>query len=553
MKPSMPNLRVLRSAWFLLLILILAPAPGTSQENQAGNPQVEPRQVPLKPVPLKPLPRLTLPPRQPQQSQQQQRQQQIQQQQQQRQQAEQQRQQQLQLQRQNQQAGRLPNIPPGRGGNNPNQPRGNLAAGGNIPGGGLRLPPNARSQPVAGGGAHVFHPDGRQWLVDKNNHVTAFSHNNLQAKFGDDGRPNFVHVQQPGNNMVVVRSMHGDRETLAIRPGNVAVVTFGNDQGYIQRPMQGRPGYFQRTSLENGQPTAHVYRGYRYGNIVYFRYMPSRYYQPGFYQWAGGTWRSPVSYAWQSPGGGYYSNYFTPSQSYSSRSSWLTDFVLNANLQIAFQNHQQYETQQPGAPPNGDTNSDVTPVNPETKAAISQEVQEQISQESSDSASGAGTAQNGQAPPPVMDPSQRTIVVSQSLDVPQGSATCTLSPGDVVYRSGDNVVAGNKVGVNVVASKGGDCPANTATQVDVATLQEMHNQFREQVDNGLSALADKQGQSGMPPGPAANGRPNPDGTAQPDGNVADTLAQQQTAASSAESTASDGASAISSNGAGVSM
>jgi hypothetical protein len=138
--------------------------------------------------------------------------------------------------------------------------------------------------------------------------------------------------------------------------------------------------------------------------------------------------------------------------------------------------------------------------------------------------------------------------MSQSLDVPLGGATCALSAGDVLTRASDNLLPGNKVGVTVVASKAGDCPANTSTQIDLAILQEMNNQFHEQMDQGLSTLASSEGSGGMPAGPAANGSPNPDGSAQPDRDVVATLAQQQGDCDSAEAAASDGASAVGSNG-----
>jgi hypothetical protein len=148
------------------------------------------------------------------------------------------------------------------------------------------------------------------------------------------------------------------------------------------------------------------------------------------------------------------------------------------------------------------------------------------------------TAAN-QLPPPALDPNIRTFVVSENLDVTQAGQPCTLTPGDVINRTGDNVLAGGKVGVNVVSSKAGDCPANTPTEVELATLQEMFNQFREQVDAGLSTLAKSQGQAGLPSGPPANPRPDPEGVGQPDNDVIATLADQRKDADNAEGVATD--------------
>jgi len=366
---------------------------------------------------------------------------------------------------------------------------------------------------------------------------------------------NSVHVVRPGNNMFVARSAHGDRSTLSLRNGGVMVVTFGRDRGFVQRPMPGRFGYFQRTSLVNGQPAARVYRFGNYRGVIYFRPVPAVRYQPQFYQWAGSSWRSPVGYTWSGPqaqAAGYYSSYFTPSPSYSSPSAWLTDYVLTSSLQVAYQNRQEYPPT-PGAAAPDQASAQPAPVSPEVKEAMAQEVQAEVTQEQAEASQGGTGAANGQALPPVLDPNQRTVLVSQSLDVPAGTATCALTAGDVVNRGGDNLLPGNKVAVNVVSSKAGDCPANTSTQIDLAVLQEMHNQFQEQVDAGLSTLASSQGSGGLPSGPVANGVPTPDGTAQPDRDVVATLAQQQSEADNAEATATDGANAVGSGGSTTAM
>ena len=53
-------------------------------------------------------------------------------------------------------------------------------------------------------------------------------------------------------------------------------------------------------------------------------------------------------------------------------------------------------------------------------------------------------------------------------------------------------------------------------QVNIADLQEMHNQFRQHLDSGLKVLADPQEQAkGLPPAPAANPREVPEGKATP--------------------------------------
>ena len=416
----------------------------------------------------------------------------------------------------------------------------------------LRMPPNARSAAIPGGGTAIAHPDGRRWVVDGNNQVRAFARPGLQATYNPNGKLSSVHYVRPNDNLVVTRTASGARQALAIRPGGVIVVTSGPGQGFVQRPIPGRPGYFARSSLVNGRPQARVYRLYNYRGAVYVRDVPATYYSPQFYSSVQNPWPAPVAYNWGSQPASGMSNsagYFTPAASYASASAWLTDYVLTDDLKTAPQNQQGY-TSSPGNPaaPNGtgaEAATAATPVTPQVKDALAQEVQAQIADEQAASQSDApAPPANPQSLPPALEPNQRTFVVAQSLDVPLAAATCALSPGDVIERTGDNLLPGNKVAVSVTASKPGECPAQTSTQIDLLALQEMQNRFREQVDAGLRTLASSQGRNGLPPGPAADPRPSQEGTAPADRDVATTLAQAQTDADQAEAAAAEGASAV---------
>jgi hypothetical protein len=383
-------------------------------------------------------------------------------------------------------------------------------------------------------------------VVDNNSQVRAFTRPGLQATYNPGGKLSSVHVVRP-NNLLVTRTARGERLALAIRPGAVIVVTYGKGRGFVQRPIPGRPFYFERSSLVNGRPAAHVYRAYNYRGVVYVRYVPSTYYAPQFYGWAQNPWPTPVAYNWgapTAPGMGLDGGYFTPSSSYPSASQWLTDYVLSDDLKTAHQNHQEYESAAGPATPNGAA-GEATPVSPEVKDALAQEVQAQMADEQAAAQPGGqAVPANPQALPPVLEPQQRTFVVAQNLDAPLAAATCTLSPGDVLERTGDNLLPGNKVAVTVLSSQPGDCPAQTSTQLDLRALQEMCDRFREQVDTGLQTLASSQGQNGLPRAPAADPRPSPEGTVQPDSDVAATLGQEQADADQAEAAAAEGASAV---------
>lgn len=393
----------------------------------------------------------------------------------------------------------------------------------------------------------VVHPDGRQWELDNNNHVRAFSRPGMQAKFYPDGRLNAVQVIQPRvGNLTIVRGLSGGREAVGVRPGGVRVVTLGKGQGYVERPSPGRAGYVQRTYLEGGQPSAHVYRGYRFRGMVLYRYVPAYQYQPRFYAWATNPWPRQATYDWggnAAPAFSANADYFAPAPAYPSATLWLTDFVLTENLKSAYVNHQEYQPTTAGAPPSAEPNSAASPISPEVKTALSQEVQQQVAGEQAASTQPGGQPPAGVNPPApaALDPNQRTFVVSENLDVTPAGGPCTLTPGDIIYRSGDNLTGGGNVGVNVIASKAGDCPANSVVEIAANTLQEMQNQFREKIDAGLSTLAQNQGKDGLPSGPAADSRPSPEGTAQPDRDVVATLDQQQGDVDSAEQAATDGA------------
>ena len=87
--------------------------------------------------------------------------------------------------------------------------------------------------------------------------------------------------------------------------------------------------------------------------------------------------------------------------------------------------------------------------------------------------------------------------------------------------------------MEVVSSKPGDCPKESDAAVQLVDLQEMHNQFREQLDSGLKMLADKQGKV-LPSGPAPDARPVAEGTAEPVADAGTQLVAQEVAAGNLE-------------------
>jgi hypothetical protein len=68
----------------------------------------------------------------------------------------------------------------------------------------------------------------------------------------------------------------------------------------------------------------------------------------------------------------------------------------------------------------------------------------------------------------------------------------------------------------------------------VADLQEMHNHFREKLDSGLKSLAENQGKNGLPGAPDTGTVAGEVPQAQPDGNAANELQNQQKQADETE-------------------
>jgi hypothetical protein len=326
----------------------------------------------------------------------------------------------------------------------------------------------------------------------------------------------------PHGARMVVRENHG-----------VRTVVVGRRVGYVERPYRGN--YRLRTYYFGGHPYAVVYRTRYWGGRPYYWYVPAFYYRPLYYRWVYNPWAVPVVYRWgwfNDPWYPYYGYYFTPYPVYASASLWLTDFILADDLRLAYDAQQQNLA----ASENVSTTGTVQ-LSPEVKQLISEEVRQQLAAEQAAAAQPAsGGAEAANVPPPALDPAQRVFIVASEMDVTTDDGQeCSLTPGDIILRTGDTVVDGTRVEVSIQSSKRGDCPAGANTTMDVADLQEMQNRFREQLDNGLKQLSANQGKNGLPAAPdtstvAAPGVPTPE----PDQDVSDQLQGLQTEADKAE-------------------
>jgi hypothetical protein len=208
-------------------------------------------------------------------------------------------------------------------------------------------------------------------------------------------------------------------------------------------------------------------------------------------------------------------------------SLWSTDPLVASFLPTAYGAYMLG-----GAPAAGNTQ-----LSADVKQAISDEMKQEIAAEKAAAAAGSN-APAGDQVPAALDPKIRIFVVSSEEDLTTSDGTeCTLTAGDVVYRTGDKPDDDNMVDAKVKSSKKDECAMGATVSVAVDDLQEMHNQLRIQMDAGLKELADKQGKNGLPAAPDTKTTAGEAPAPTPDTNVQNDLQQQQKDADAAEAEA----------------
>jgi hypothetical protein len=409
---------------------------------------------------------------------------------------------------------------------------------------------------------------------------------------GANGKVTSIH----SGNTTINHGANGSRTVTTRRADGSRVVTNGRHGGYVEHGFnRGGRSYNRRTYYRDGHAYTHVYgRGYYHGGY-YNHYYPGYYYGRGYYGYAYGGWGAPVAWSWGwggNPWYGYYGYYFNPYPVYAAPAFWITDYVIAANLQAAYAaqavananaaaananaaaasvnaqgggdggGQQQVAQQDQGS---GGGGGQVV-LTPEVKQAIADEVKAQIlaEQQASEAngpqapaaapaaattaASTTSSAQNSNpdAPPPsgtpevvpdALNPTNRTFIVADTINpqLPDGTE-CSLTQGDVLTRIDDTPDANQNVKVLVSGSQKNDCHSGAQLSVSVNDLQEMHNHFREQIDDGLGEMAKKQGTGGMPAAPSGSttAKANPEGQAQPDLTAQADLEKQNQAADQTE-------------------
>lgn len=411
-----------------------------------------------------------------------------------------------------------------RGNERANSNMGNKAGAGNANRGamsrttGSHTPPGRQVSLKGGGSAHI-RPNGQ---------IRSIDHKGMHIEHG----------------------LHGERHISSTHNG-ARVVTTGKHGGYVQRNYVSRNGhsYVSRTYVSNNVTYTSVYRSYSYGGYCcYYGYAPAYYYQPAYYGWAYNPWPAPVAYGWGwggAPWYGYYGAYYAPYPVYPSAAFWLTDYMIAASLQAAYEAQLNADlldstgsdflvaSMAPMAPP--DSNVAMTK---EVKNALAEEVKAQLAADQADasksgsSASSSGGDQGGTLP--ALDPKRKTFVVSSELSVTADGEECSLTNGDIISRTSDTPDDDKNVTANVLASKKDDCAVGKEVAVSIDDLQEMHNKFREQVTNGMGEMAKKQGTGGLPKAPDTSTKDGEVPAPPADKSAAKALQDQQGEADQAE-------------------
>lgn len=404
------------------------------------------------------------------------------------------------------------------------------------------IPPStAKATKFADGGAMYRGPGGRQWQVNQDKQLVRYSKSGVEAKFDHRGQLAEVHIAHHDGEIVIHHATNGNRHIEVVRPDHSRLVSFAPNRGYVEHRIPSRSGYVARNYVVDGKSSIRVYRTYQYQNITYYQFVPVAYYSPLFYRWINSRWSTPVTYAgdWDGqPWAAANQQYFAPDSSYSTPDALVTDYVIEEDLKLAFEG--QDSTRDEASPMAGG-NGDSMPITPQVKQVFAREVGSEVTEMEIEAKSAGAVDPKSKSDvpeqvPSVLNPEHRLLMISTNQQVTTTSGeTCLLTGGDMIVRTGNEIVEGDKVEISVLASRPGDCPYNVAAKIELAALQEQSNEMRAQIHSGISMVANKQGTHGIPPGPDSALHGAPEGYAPADADAGNQLHKLQQEAEKAES------------------
>jgi hypothetical protein len=154
----------------------------------------------------------------------------------------------------------------------------------------------------------------------------------------------------------------------------------------------------------------------------------------------------------------------------------------------------------------------VTPLSPDVKQLIADEVRSQLALENAEAAQtaqnqdvDAGSSGIARLLDEVAHGKPHMFVVGGGLDVTDASSgqECHVSDGDALQLTTAPASDATAATLAVRASKGGvECTPGSMVSVNLTDLQEMQNHMRENIDVGLKQLQANQGHGGLPQAPS---------------------------------------------------
>jgi len=336
---------------------------------------------------------------------------------------------------------------------------------------------------------------GQQYHLRQDGTVAAFEAHGVKTTFRPDGTIRAVHTA----NTQINYGVGGARRVETVRPDHSVLVSTGPRQGYLQRTVIiNNTTVVQRTYVVNNVTYVRYYARYTYAGVVLEHYVPVAYYAPAFYGWVYYPWPRPVAYHWEfvlDPWYGYYGGYFAPAPVYATPTLWLTDYALAQTLSSAYQDR-------PATAPRDENLAQTdTAISPETKQLLAAQMQQMVA--AGNKAAGDADPENNVTGelPDVVNHERAVFVVASTLDVSSENGECGLTPGDILQMDAPLPQDAVTADVRVISSKRMDCAASSKVTVSVQELQEMNNNLRQRVDEGMQVLRAKQGTDGLPPAP----------------------------------------------------
>ena len=198
-------------------------------------------------------------------------------------------------------------------------------------------PRDARATPDGRGGLTYRSSKGEFHTAPNGRLSSLKTPNGTEAKFNSRGGLASIHT---ATGMTIHHGANGARRIETLRSDGTKVVSAGRNRGFVENTFSHYQRTFvARTYVGKAGTYARVYGRYSYHGEYFYHYVPAYFYAPAFYGWAYNPWAAPVAWGWGWGAAlwyGYYGYYFSPAAYYPSATLWLTDFLLAANLQAAY-------------------------------------------------------------------------------------------------------------------------------------------------------------------------------------------------------------------------